>query len=100
VSFAGDIPGDNRGAEFSKIIIGKGTRITEDLIACRAFSSKPAGGDLDYQAEVTAHVNIWLAGPRPSTPQRRPRRSPWSRPAANGWCSVTWTRPRAEPASA
>src|SRR5258708_30411410 len=36
------------------------TRITEDLIACRAFSSKPAGGDLDYQAEVMAYVKIWL----------------------------------------
>src|SRR5260370_8067353 len=45
------------------------TRITEDLIACRAFSSKPAGGDPDYPADEAAYVNIWAGpGPRPTPP--------------------------------
>jgi len=50
VSFAGDIPGDNRAPSSPRSSSEREARITEDLIACRAFSSKPAGGDLDYQA--------------------------------------------------
>src|SRR5260221_7230412 len=60
------------------------TRITEDLIACRAFSSKPAGGDLDYPAEGMAYVNIWLGlGHRPPRDGHHVPRGP-GRPRTGG----------------
>ncbi len=63
VSFAGEMPCDEKGAPVTKISLSNDRKtLASGLVVDREFSSKPSGGYPDYYEKMITYANI-LAGP-------------------------------------